>query len=192
LPCSPLRSSVGDPGRRENARGFRADHVWQASAKHCPLCGASLVRLVIEGRERSRCGACRFVVYENPSSAAAGIVLDEARRVLLVQRAIEPHKGDWALPAGYQEIDETPAQAAVREVREESGIESEVIELFDLVFVADRRRTSNLAVFLCRAIGGRLDPGDDALDARWFDLDALPQNLGFGNGPRLLERLRGR
>ena len=192
MPCSPLRSSVGDPGRRENARGFRADHVWQASAKHCPLCGASLVRLVIEGRERSRCGACRFVVYENPSSAAAGIVLDEARRVLLVQRAIEPHKGDWALPAGYQEIDETPAQAAVREVREESGIESEVIELFDLVFVADRRRTSNLAVFLCRPIGGRLDPGDDALDARWFALDALPQNLGFGNGPRLLERLRTR
>lgn len=179
------------PGRKLPVRG--PDIVWQARAKHCPLCGAPLVRAEIEGRPRGRCSQCPFVLYENPASAAAGLVLDESRKVLLVQRAIEPYKGHWALPAGYQEMDETPAETALREIREESGIAVEVLELFDLLFVADDyRRPSNLAVFLCRPLGGSLAPGDDALDARWFDLDALPEKLGFENGPRILERLRRR
>ena len=165
--------------------------MWQGRAKHCPLCGAALTRAEIEGRERGRCSRCTFVLYENPASAAAGIVLDEQRRVLLVQRAIEPFRGDWALPAGYQEMDESPAETAAREIREESGLHVEVVELFDLLFVADdHRRPSNLAVFLCRPRGGELCAGDDALDVAWFDLEALPHNLGFDNGPRILHRLR--
>jgi ADP-ribose pyrophosphatase YjhB (NUDIX family) len=136
---------------------------------------------------------CTFVLYENPACAAAGIVLDADRRVLLIRRAIEPYKGAWALPAGYQELDEEPAQTAVREVFEESGIRAEVVELFDLVFVpVDWRKPANLAVFLCRHVGGTLCPGDDVLDAAWFDLEELPADLGFDNGPRLLERLRRR
>ena len=87
--------------------------VWQRRAKHCPMCGASLAVLEVEGRERVCCGGCSFVLYEN------------------------------------------------------------------------------LAVFLCRPIGGDLKPGHDALDARWFDLARLPANLGFDNGPRILDRLRG-
>jgi 8-oxo-dGTP diphosphatase len=113
--------------------------------------------------------------------------------VLLIQRAIEPFRGDWALPAGYQELDEEPAQTAVREIFEESGVRAEVISLFDLIFVpADARKPANLAVFLCRQVGGSLQPGDDALDARWFDLKGLPANLGFDNGRRILDRLRER
>ncbi len=167
--------------------------MWQARAKHCPLCGALLVRAKIEGRERGRCSSCAFILYENPASAAAGVVLDEQRKVLLVQRAIEPFKGHWALPAGYQELDETAAEAVVREISEECGLEVEVVELFDLLFVPDDyRRPSNLAVFLCRARGGVLRAGDDALDVAWFDLEALPANLGFDNGARILHRLRDR
>ena len=172
---------------------MRSAPVWQRQAKHCPLCGAQLARAQVEGRERGRCLACSFVLYENPASAAAGIVLDADRRVLLIQRAIEPYRGDWALPAGYQEADEEPAQTAVREIFEESGVRAEVISLFDLLFVpADARKPANLAVFLCRQVGGSLQPGDDALDARWFDLAQLPSNLGFDNGRRILDRLRER
>ncbi len=76
-----------------------------------------------EGRARVRCSACNFVLYENPAAASAGLVLDEHGRVLLVRRAIEPFRGQWALPAGYQEIDEPPDETAVREVLEESGIQ---------------------------------------------------------------------
>ena len=165
--------------------------MWQREAKHCPLCGSPLSRARIEGRERVRCLECSFVLYENPACASAGLVLDVGRRVLLVRRAIEPFKGHWALPAGYQEMDETPAQTAVREVLEESGIEVEAIELFDLLFVPiQARKPANLAVFLCRPTGGCLRCGEDTLEAAWFDLERLPVDLGFENGPRILDRLR--
>ena len=75
--------------------------VAQRRAKHCPLCGCLLAPAHVEGRERVRCVECAFVLYENPACASAGIVLDADRRVLLIQRAIEPYKGAWALPAGW-------------------------------------------------------------------------------------------
>ena len=137
-----------------------------------------------------RCGACSFVLYENPAAASAGLVLDDERRVLLVRRAIEPFRGQWALPAGYQEIDEPPDRTAVREVFEESGIRVEVLSLFDLIFVPeDLRRPANVAIYRCRPVGGELRAGEDALEAAWFALDRLPPDLAFDNGPRILERL---
>jgi ADP-ribose pyrophosphatase YjhB (NUDIX family) len=133
------------------------------------------------------------VLYENPASAAAGVVFDESRRVLLIQRAIEPFRGYWALPAGYQEADEHPSETAAREIREESGIEVEVVELLDLLFLPnDARKPANLAVFLCRPTGGALRAGHDADDAAWFDVDRLPARLGFDNGPRILDWLKDR
>jgi ADP-ribose pyrophosphatase YjhB (NUDIX family) len=147
----------------------------------------------VEGRDRPRCDACEFVLYENPASAAAGVVIDENRRVLLIRRALEPYKGSWALPAGYQEVDEHPHETALREIQEESGIEAEIVELFDLLFISDdKRKPANLAVFVCRPIGGVLCAGEDALEAAWFHLDDLPADLGFQNGPRILDRVRKR
>jgi len=158
---------------------------------HCPACGARLVRAVVEGRERERCVTCTWVHYQNPSPVSGGIVLDGAGSVLLVRRAFDPFRGAWALPAGFQEHDETPREAAQREVREETGLEVEVGGLHELVFVPGERRSVNLALFLCRPIGGVLLGGPDVLDAAWFPLDALPSDLAFENGPRFLERLRG-
>ena len=164
--------------------------MWQRRAKHCPLCAAALVQGALEGRSRVHCSTCSFVLYENPAAASAGLVLDERGRVLLVRRALDPYRGDWALPAGYQEIDEEPAQTAVREVREESGIEVEVLSLFDLIFVPeDLRRPANVAIYLCRPLGGELAAGEDTLEAAWFALEKLPPNLAFQNGPRILARL---
>ncbi len=172
--------------------------MWQRQAKHCPLCGAPLARAEVEGRDRVRCTLCAFVLYENPACAAAGMVIDEVGRVLLVRRAIEPFRGSWALPAGYQEADEEPASTAVREVLEESGIEVEVVALIDLLFVAHpsvshpAAKPANLAVYLCRPKGGSLRRGSDTLEAAWFDPSDLPAGLGFGNGPRILAWLARR
>ena len=167
--------------------------MWQRRAKHCPLCSEPLARAVLEGRERVRCTRCAFVLYENPACAAAGMVLDEQGRILLVRRAIEPFRGHWALPAGYQEIDEQPFETAVREVAEESGIVVEVVELVDLLFVpAHPVKPANLAVYLCRPIGGSLRRGEDTLEAAWFDPSVLPADMGFENGPRILRWLERR
>ena len=136
----------------------------------------------VGGRERPHCQACGYVHYLNPGAASAGVVLDSDRNLLLIRRKIRPFQGDWALPAGYQEVDESPPETAIREIREETGIEVEVLSLLDLVWVPDDpRKPANVAVFLCRPIGGNLGPGDDASDTRWFPLNALPSNLGFDN-----------
>ena len=179
------RPGHGRPGPRLNPA------VWHARAKHCPLCGAPLVPAEVQGRVRPRCSACPFVLYRNPASAAAGAVLDARGRVLLVRRGIEPFRGDWAFPAGYQEVDESPEQAVVREVREEAGVLVRVERLLELVFVPDDpRKPANVAIFLCSHLSGEARAGDDADEAAWFDLEQLPERIGFDNNRRILARLR--
>lgn len=161
-------------------------------AKHCPLCAEVLAFASVEGRERARCAGCGYVLFLNPACAAAGVVLNPAGEVLLVRRAIEPWKGSWALPAGYQEIDEGPEAALAREIREEAGVEVAVHGLLDLIYVdTDPRKPANVAVYLCTFVEGELRADmDDVDDARWFQLDALPERIGFDNYARILSRLR--
>lgn len=152
-------------------------------ATHCPLCGSNLEPTHWEGRQRPRCEGCGFVYFFNPASAAAGLVLDATGdQVLLVRRRIQPYKGSWALPAGYQEIDEEPQEAVLREVREETGIEVEVQRLLDVVWVGDDpRKPANVIIYLCKAMGGELGAASDVSEAAWFSLTDLPEDMGFGN-----------
>lgn len=161
-----------------------------ARSRYCPLCSVALVRVEVEGRERPRCPDCGFVYYFNPACASAAAVVDESDRVLLIQRRIEPFRGAWALPAGYQEIDEDPRDTALREVLEETGIRAEVERLFDVIWMPDDpRKPANVIVYLCRPVGGSLRAASDARAVDWFSLDALPANIGFGNADRILARL---
>ena len=159
--------------------------------KHCPLCAAGLAPATVEGRERMRCSGCGYVVFLNPACAAAGVIFNPQGEVLLVRRAIEPWKGAWALPAGYQEIDEGPEHALVREVYEEAGVKVEVLGLLDLIHVdTDPRKPANVAVYLGRA--AEVEPvadGADVSEVGWFALSALPEPIGFDNYPRILARL---
>src|SRR5262249_23611935 len=88
-------------------------------------------------------------------------------------------------------VDETPAEAAVREAREETGIRVEVTRLLDVLYTRDDpRKPGNLAVYLCRALGGRLRAGDDAEAVRFFPLSAVPREIGFRNNRIVMARLR--
>jgi acetyl-CoA carboxylase carboxyl transferase subunit beta len=89
--------------------------------------------------------------------------------VLLVQRGHEPERGRWTVPGGRLEEGESPAAAAVREVREETGLDVEVHEeLWSLVKPVDDRHDYEIHDFRATVVGGVLRPGDDAPDARWF------------------------
>lgn len=162
----------------------------QRQAKHCPLCSGPLVPATVGGRDRRRCATCGFVLYQSPASASLGVVFNERAEILLVRRAIEPFRDHWALPAGYQEIDEEPAATVVREVFEETGVGVEVCGLLDLLFVPDDpRKPANVAVFLCRAVSGSPRPGDEETRVGWFPLHELPEPIGFDNWERILGRL---
>lgn len=113
----------------------------------------------------------------------ASIAVFKDRKVLLVKRGRAPFAGLWSLPGGRIEGDETPRQAACRELKEETGIEAEVEGIIDTVKVAadSPGDTYRLTVFYGRPIGGSLTAGSDAEAAEWVhleDIDALPMTEG--------------
>jgi 8-oxo-dGTP diphosphatase len=116
---------------------------------------------------------------ERPIVGVGAVILD-AGRVLLVRRGHEPLKGEWSLPGGAVELGETLAEALVREVSEETGLEiliGPVVEVIDRVHRAqDGRIEYHFVVvdYLCAPCGGRLSAASDAADACWAPVDDLP------------------
>jgi 8-oxo-dGTP diphosphatase len=109
---------------------------------------------------------------------ACDMVLIEENKVLLIRRASEPFKGEWAIPGGRIEDDETAEDCLKREMREETGLDVEPIRLTGLY--SDPKRDPRkviAACYLVKRIGGRLEAGDDAGEAAWFALDDLPKKL---------------
>lgn len=165
--------------------------MWMNRAKYCPACATPLEEQPVAGRLRPKCPKCSLVLFKNPASASGAVILNDSGEVLLIRRAIEPFRGQWALPAGYQEIDESPEETARREVIEETGLEIEVLGLLGLTFLPDdERKPANLSVHLCRRVGGELCAADDASEAAWFSLGELPEDIGFHNRELILEPLR--
>jgi len=107
--------------------------------------------------------------------AAAALVLDYDRRVLLVKRGILPNKGMWCLPIGFAETGETIAQAALRELHEEAGIGGRVARLIDADSWSSSFYGDLLVVtFEVEKVSGDETPGDDADDVSYFPIDQLP------------------
>ncbi|UCF04749.1 MAG: NUDIX hydrolase [bacterium] len=142
---------------------------------YCPLCSHALERIPDEGQARMKCPACGFIHYRNPAPAVGVIMLDGAR-VLLVKRRFDPYKGKWAIPSGFIEYNEDVRETAVREVREETGLEIEIVALHAVESCFDDPRGNTLLVlYTGRITGGALRAGDDAADVGYFPLDALPE-----------------
>lgn len=110
-----------------------------------------------------------------------GVVCFKEGQVLLVQRGKEPRRGEWSIPGGAVEVDETTREAAIREFTEECGgtIDlKELVEVLDLIARDDEGRVRFHYVLIdywAEWAGGELRASDDAMDALWVepqDLDA--------------------
>jgi len=104
-------------------------------------------------------------------------------KLLLIRRKNEPFKGQWALPGGFVDIDEELEVAAARELAEETGLAGvslEQIRTFGQVG-RDPRGRQITVVFMGLAVQGRTNiaAGDDAAEAKWFDVAHLPSDLAF-------------
>jgi ADP-ribose pyrophosphatase YjhB (NUDIX family) len=114
---------------------------------------------------------------------AGAVVRDDQGRLLVIRRGTHPSLGTWSLPGGRVEPGESPAQAAAREVLEETGLRVTVGELIDTVEVLGYL----VHDFAATVTGGTLQAGDDADEVRW----CTPEQLAtMDTSPGLVDELR--
>lgn len=126
-----------------------------------------------------------FVVQSHDGRPHAALIARHDRRGRLV----------WSLPKGHLEAGETPEQAAVREVFEETGIEGSIVAslgTIDFWFMADERRIhKTVHHFVLEARGGRLSDEDaEVVEVAWVPLDEIADRLRYADERRLVERVR--
>jgi 8-oxo-dGTP diphosphatase len=157
---------------------------------YCPWCGSRLAGRKIDGRDRLSCSNCEFIWYKNPVPAAGAIIHADGD-ILLVKRKYPPAAGDWCFPAGFQENDESPVDCCIREVREETGLDIRIESLFWNYRAGDDPRTMVvLMLYLARVVGGTMKAGDDALEAGFFGIDSVPDNIAFSAHRRAIAHFK--
>ncbi|MBD3331518.1 NUDIX domain-containing protein [candidate division GN15 bacterium] len=178
----------------ERHRRFDADKLFRLKSEHsgykfCPRCRTELEEQRLDGVLRLACpsGDCDFIFYQNPAPAAGAVVVTDDR-ILLVKRAHPPKIGWWCIPAGFMEWQEHPSQTAVREVKEETGLDIRLKGFFEVYSGSDDPRTNAvLILYLGEAIGGELGAADDAEEVRYFGFDELPDNIAFASHRQALK-----
>ena len=120
---------------------------------------------------------------------AVGVVCLRGDEVLLIRRGRPPKLGEWSLPGGRLEWGETLKEAALRELREETGVEAELLGLIDVVdgiFPDDPGRHYVLVDYAARWISGEPRAGDDAAEAAFHPLDAIEALVGWDETRRVI------
>ncbi len=151
-------------------------------ARYCERCGSPLSSKVLEGKARMWCLECGHIVFLDPKVAAV-VVVEMDDKLVMVRRGVEPAIGRWAFPSGYVDRGEAVEDAAVREVKEETGLDVRLKG-----FVGLYSRTDDpvvLATFSAEATGDQLRAGGDASEVELFDPDNLP-DLPFPHDDQIL------
>ncbi len=142
----------------------------------------------MEGKTREYCVHCDTVFYENPLPAVSAIVVNHKRELLLVKRGNDPYRGMWCLPIGFAESGEHVQDAALRELREEAGLQGEIIRLIDVDTVEnDVYGSMAIITYEVKRTGGKVAPGDDAVEARFVPIHDLPP-LAWESNTKAVER----
>ena len=139
---------------------------------HCQRCGGITEQRKIDGRDRPVCVVCGAVTYLDPKLAAA-VIIARAGKLLLGRRGPNAARaGGWSFPAGFVERGERVEAAAVREIREEVGLDVAIDRLLGLY--SETGEPVALAVFTGSAAVGEPVASDDLDAVGWFGLDELP------------------
>ncbi|GGM60456.1 NUDIX hydrolase [Dactylosporangium sucinum] len=157
---------------------------------HCPRCGARLAQA-----PPTVCAACSYASYVNPRPTGTGIIV-EGGRFLAIRRVRDPRAGWWDLPGGFCDAFEHPADAAVREAREELGLSIELGEFVGMYIGTYEFQEESLPVLDCFWLATvaagelRLDPSE-ASEHEWFPL-ADPPQMAFSTMDAALRRVAAR
>jgi ADP-ribose pyrophosphatase YjhB (NUDIX family) len=142
------------------------------------------------------CPECGFVQFYDPKVAVIALATWQDR-VLLIRRGVEPMKGMWALPGGYMDAGEMPADALARELVEEVGLDVRIVRLLDVYPMAGAGPVpvGIVLAYHCE-VDGALPPSlvcqDDVTEAGWFQAAELPGDVAFASTQTLLAAWRDR
>jgi 8-oxo-dGTP diphosphatase len=155
--------------------------------KYCPHCSSVMASTEIGDRLRPSCPSCGFVQHRNPAPSIT-ILVEDNGRVLLGKRRGNPGKGTWALPSGYIDYEEDFLTAAIRETKEETGLEVEVLSIINVISSFVSPLDHFLGVYVsARVGGGELAAGDDLDEVCWFPLMGPYPELGFPEDSSILK-----
>lgn len=144
--------------------------------KYCSACGSENHFGSIDGNERFHCVECSVIHYQNPKPTAT-LICPKGNSILLGKRAFSPAKGEWGLPGGFMELNETLYQAALRELKEETQLTGSVSKILgtcshfgsifgDVLLIGLEVKITNWAT-MCA--------GDDVAELKLFNINELPE-----------------
>ena len=115
--------------------------------------------------------------YKNPI-LTVDVIVQNGEKIVLVRRGKEPYKGKLAFPGGFIEWNERAEDAAVREAKEETGLEIKLRELLGVYSDPTRDPRGHIVsiVFIADSVGEELKAGDDAKEAMWLNPEELDKN----------------
>ncbi len=164
----------------------------RGTAHFCPRCGGRLVPRELEpGRFVPVCTVCGRYHFRN-AKPCAGILLVRENQVLLARRLRDPHKGELDIPGGFMDAAESPDACAIREAKEETGLDVRLIDF--LGFYMDtyefQGEVSNiLNIYYVAEAEGEPQPGDDASALAWYPI-ASPPTMAFRHEAIVLRDLQ--
>ena len=144
--------------------------------KFCPLCKDNLRQNLIEGQTRLACQKCGWIDYQNPLPVAVCAAINANGKILIAKRNQAPGKNEWALPGGFIEWNEDPEKACLRELKEETGLEGEIIKLAG-VYPRKTRIYGSLIVigYAIRVFKEDISVNAELTEAKFFNRKDLPR-----------------
>ena len=145
--------------------------------RYCPDCGAAMQRHMVGGEQRNHwyCTPCQKPCYDHPMIIVTCFVACD-KRLLWVQRALQPKRGQWAIPGGFLESHETLAEGAARELYEEAGVSIPAAQL-QLYMTGSITFVNQVYVaFRASVDSTECHPGVESLRCNFFSRQECPLN----------------
>lgn len=161
-------------------------HPEAGDFNYCPVCGMQLGREFRAGKERPVCASCGFIQFRNPLPGVV-VIIEKDGEVLLGKRRGGYGDGKWGLPQGYIEFEEDFLSAAIREAKEETGLDVSIRAIINVVsnFLSPRLHT--LAIILLAEVNnGTPQAADDLATLEWFPISGPLPEMAFEADERII------
>jgi 8-oxo-dGTP diphosphatase len=157
--------------------------------RFCPFCKGNLKN----SPEFYSCPDCKRIIYKN-SKPTGSILVIEKDKMLLGKRSENPFKGCWDVLGGFLKNGEPPETGALRETKEEAGIDVEILDLLGVymdiyIFNNEEHKTINFH-YVAKLKGQKPTAGSDMGKLKWFPIDKPPKNLGFAQSVEAIHALQ--